>query len=99
MADFDELRDQLRRARGARDSAARELAAAREQLKRIAALETALDRVFNARNQQHVETRNRLREDKASAQARAKRAQEARAAELALEARVLDGFVAFTDPR
>ena len=99
MADFDELRDQLRRAREARDSAARELAAAREQLKRIAALETALDRVFNARNPQHVETRNRLREDKASAQARAKRTQEARAAELAAEARVLDGFSAFTDPR
>ena len=99
MAEFEQLRDQLRRSRTNVESAGDAVVRAQQHLKRIAARESELNRVFNLRNQQHIAERNRLQEEKARAQAELKRQRDSRAAALAAEAGILKDFVRFTDPR
>lgn len=99
MAEFEQLRDQLRQARNNVESAADAVIRAQERLKQISAQESALDRVFNARDQQHIAERHRLQEEKARAQAELTRQRDARGTALAGEADILKDFVRFTDPR
>lgn len=99
MSEFNELREQLRRTRAARDAAARDFAAAREQLKRIEEREAALGRSFNPQDRGSVEARNRLREEKERAESVARRHRDARNAAIAGEAGAVKDFAIFTDPR
>ena len=99
MANFDQIRRQLRNARDLRDKASEAAAAAQEQLKRIAAQQAELNRVFNAENQQHAPELERLRQERARAEAELRRQREVRASSIAEEASFLGQFALFTDPR
>jgi hypothetical protein len=69
MAEFDELREQLNRARAERDKAHDGVARERERLRRIAAQEAELARVFDADNQKHQAERERLVAERRAAEA------------------------------
>jgi hypothetical protein len=99
MADFNQIRQQLRKSRDLRDKASQAATAAQEQLKRIAARQSELNRVFNPRNQQHIVDRERLQQERASAEAELQRQREFRASSIADEASILGQFALFTDPR
>ena len=99
MSAFDELRASLRDARTQRDSAAAEVAAARDALKRIAASETQLARIFDPDDSQHVAARDSLRRDRAEAETNLGNAHEAHAAAALTAGSLVDEFAVFTDPR
>src|SRR5262245_26865913 len=99
MADFDQLRQQLRNSRTARDDAAQTIAALQERIKQIAARQTELNRVFNPDNQQHVAERARLNAERERAERDLERQRGRRTSALADEAGLLKEFVRFTDPR
>lgn len=99
MAEFEDLRRQLRETRSRIGTALDDVAASRQQLKRIAAEESKLNRVFNPHNEQHIAWRRRLEAEKARAEAELKRQHEARVAALGTEAEILKEFGRFTDPR
>ncbi|MEU1268500.1 hypothetical protein [Streptomyces sp. NPDC005799] len=98
MSTFDALREQLRRARQARDGADAALAATCEQLKRLALREAQLQRVFDADDEQHVVSREALIEERARLGATLERLRGQRAAALSAEAGLADEFAVFTDP-
>jgi hypothetical protein len=99
MSDFEQLRGELQQARQARDDATAGIGAAREWQRRLARDETALDRVFDARNQAHVQRREQLRQERR----RAGEEFDARVAARQEATLRADGLVAaigiFTDPR
>jgi hypothetical protein len=99
MADFDQLREQLRQTRSQRDQAGAAAAAAQERLKRIAAAEAELNRVFNPDIDRHVAERDRLRGERQRAEAEIKRHRAERATAAAAEAGIITDFGIFTDPR
>lgn len=99
MAEFDELRNNLRKVRAGRDTASERLAALQERLKRLASQKAELDRIFNPNVPQHLEERQRLQEQSARAEAEFKEAQRERAAAASAEATLVNNFAIFTDPR
>lgn len=99
MADFEQLRQQLRQGREHRDTAASAITTARESLKRIAAYETELDRRFVPNDRQQIAERARLRRERELAEEELQRRTDAHRAALGLEAGVLKQFVGLTDPR
>jgi hypothetical protein len=99
MADFDQIRQQLRNSRDLRDKASAAAAAAQERLKRIGAQQAELNRVFNPDNQQHASDLERLRQEHARAEAELHRQREVRTTSIADEAAFLGQFALFTDPR
>jgi hypothetical protein len=99
MADFDQTRRQLRDARALRDGAREAAAAAVERLKRISAQQDELDRVFNSENQQHLAQRERLRAERARAEAEIERLRGQVKSAVADEVGLIKEFTQFTDPR
>lgn len=99
MAEFDQVRQELRAARNVRDQAAQALALTRERLKRIDQHAAELARVFKERSPQHVARAERLREEKDRAEADAQLQRDLHASAIASEAQLIGAFSAFTDPR
>ena len=99
MAEFDQIRRQLRDARTQRDAAAQGVADARERLERIDAQQAQLDRVFNPENPAHAGARERLERERGEAKQALGRFEERRASAIADEAGLLPEFAVFTDPR
>jgi hypothetical protein len=99
MADFAEIRDQLRLARDARDGAAADVARTVQALKRLATERTALDRRGDAHGDEATGRRKAL--EKREKELRAT-LDSARERQRALDTAALDlsgRFAAFTDPR
>ena len=101
MAEFDDVRRQLRDARAGAASIDRALAATRQRLKRIAGRQADLSRVStpNDDDDRHRETRERLARDKAAAEAEQRRLRASRDEAIRAEAGLRVDFAAFTDPR
>jgi hypothetical protein len=99
MAEFDELRQQLHQSRSQRDEAADRVQQAKEDLKRLAAEEAALNRTFNPRNQEQQRERERIKSQRADAEGNLKSGQaELRQIGDRLGEAIKD-FAIFTDPR
>src|SRR5215216_3360135 len=99
MAEFDEIREQLGRARNDRDAARDEISIARERLKRIAARASELNRVFNDDDQTHAAERRFLQQERERAESDLEDAS-GRHAQTKLTVSDLFGtFSRFTDPR
>ena len=99
MADFAEIRDQLRLARDARDGAAADVARTVQALKRLATERTALDRRADAHSDEATGRRKALEAREKELRATLDSARERRRA---LDSAALDlsgRFAAFTDPR
>jgi len=99
MAEFDDLREQLQRARDERDAANTAQVKTRELLRRIAERERELDRVFNSDNEDHRAQREQLRAERERAQDQLARDRTTFAGAGTREAEVLIDFSQFTDPR
>jgi hypothetical protein len=99
MSDFGDLRGQLRDRRNDRDAASTAMAAAREELKKIADREAQLARTFNPDDPQHVAQLAALRKERTRLRAALTRARNKRATAVAAEATVIEDFAVFTDPR
>ena len=99
MEDFDRSRQELRNAREARDLAASQAAALQQALKRIAAEQAKLDRVFDPRNEEHVARRSRLAGERRQAEAELGRQRGLRADAIGREGIAITDFTRFTDPR
>jgi hypothetical protein len=99
MADFDELRQQLKNTRNSRDEAAQAISAAKEQLKQVADRQVELDRVFDPDNQTHVSQRDRLKAAQTSATETIQVQQKLRASAVANELGLVADFEQFSDPR
>lgn len=99
MADFDELRRQLRETRAAIEDADGRAAALRDRLRRLAAREAALARVLDPRSPQGAEEGERLRREQAEAEAALERVRAARARTRTEETALTAQFARFTDPR
>jgi hypothetical protein len=99
MPDFEESRDQLRRASGEKEAAADVLHRAQQQLKQLAAAETELDRVFDPHNRQQLRERKRLRERKAEAKDELDRAGADLREKGSLVREFAGQFAGFSDPR
>jgi hypothetical protein len=99
MAEFDDLRQQLQRTRSQRDAAADRVQRAKEDLKRLAAEEVALNRTFNPRDQEEQGERERIKSQRADAEGDLKGGQaELRRIGDQLDQAIKD-FSIFTDPR
>jgi hypothetical protein len=98
MAEFDQLRDQLRQTQQQRDAAAT-AAAAQERQKRLAAQQMQLARMFHPNDERHLAERDRLQREQAQLAAEGERQRQAHAAALAVEAGLLQALAEFTDPR
>ncbi|MBK8648974.1 MAG: hypothetical protein IPN16_21045 [Gemmatimonadetes bacterium] len=99
MADFAEIRDQLRLARDARDGAAADVARTVQALKRLATERTALDRRADAHGDEATGRRKALEAREKELRATLDSARER---QRALDSAALDlsgRFAAFTDPR
>ena len=99
MAEFDDLRQQLQQSRSQRDAAADRVQQAKEDLKRLAAEEAALNRVFNPRDQEQQRERERIKSQRADTEGALKSGQaELRQIDDRLGKAIQD-FAVFTDPR
>lgn len=99
MAEFDEIRDQLRQARAAREKATDGAFAAEERLRRLEARKAALDRVFDPQNPAHAEARERLASEWERTEGRLADWKGAQAEAKRFEKDLFDRFAAWTDPR
>jgi hypothetical protein len=99
MAEFDELRKQLNRARAERDAAHDGVARERERLRRIAAQEAEMARVFDAGNQKYQAERERLAAERRAAEAAFNAQREARTGARAQVVERWRDFARLTDPR
>jgi hypothetical protein len=99
MADFNELREQLQRARDTIERTRGELYAEDQALRRIEAEQAQLDRVFNARNREHVIRREQLEEARRNSEAKTRRLRESLPGLRGVEAGVLEEFGRVSDPR
>ncbi len=97
MAEFDELRQQLRRARAQKDEADDSAVAAKERLKRIEAQQAALERVFDPENPTHAAERERLEDERARANESLKQSQDAQAEAGIFEGEIFENFAPLTD--
>ena len=99
MPEFDDLRQQLQQSRSQRDAAADRVQQAKEDLKRLAAEEAALNRIFNPRDQEQQRERERIKSQRADAEGDLKSGQ----AELQQISdrlgEAINSFAVFTDPR
>ncbi len=98
MADFDQIRHELRAAREVRDEASAALAHVRERIKSLDARLDELNRVASPNRPEGAELA-RLRAARGEAEADLKRHSGARASAVADEARLVKDFARFTDPR
>ena len=99
MAEFDEIRDQLRQARAEKDAAGDGAFAAEERLKRLEARQAALDRVFDPQNPAHAEARGRLARERERIESRLAGQKGEHAEAKRFEKDLFDRFAAWTDPR
>ena len=99
MAEFDDLSDRLRRARGQLDAAAAEVRVAEDQLTRVKAAEASLARVFQPGVPEHAARRKRLEAQRRSAETQLKEARERHVAAVRAEAAVRVQFAPLSDPR
>ena len=99
MSDYTDLRDELTRARAAREAAAAAFATARERLERLAGTRTARDRSFDRHNEDHRRERERLEERRRELEKEVERSRAALKDAQAVEARVRRDLERFTDPR
>jgi hypothetical protein len=99
MAEFEDLRRDLRLARASLNTIDGALAAARTRLRRIAAQQGALDRIFDQHNQRNLAERGRLQDEKRRTEAEITALGEARGRARANEVGILKSFARFTDPR
>ncbi|HEU4891602.1 MAG TPA: hypothetical protein VFT47_08630 [Vicinamibacterales bacterium] len=99
MADFDQIRQQLRAARDMRDHASRARAATQARLKGLAAESAELARTFDPQNPRHAAAAERLRQAKARAESDLALQRGLLASALEDEGRLIRDFAIFTDPR
>ena len=99
MAEFDEIREELGRARTERDLAEADLARVRERLKRLTRDESELNRIANPDNEEHQAQRRRLREDLQQAEAELRTRLETQTRVKTFEADLFNRFATLTDPR
>ena len=99
MADFEQTRQQLRAARGARDQAADAASAAQEQLKSLDAQIAALKRVLTSGNAQQAAQMSQLQQQRTKAQAALTQQLNAQAAAVVSEGKLVQTFADLTDPR
>src|SRR5919107_1790567 len=98
MAEFDELRKQLRQARAQKDEAGDSAFSAKERIKRIEARQAALERVFDPDNPAHVAELERLEGERASADDLLQQSQEAQVEAGIFEREIFESFAPLTDP-
>ena len=99
MADFEQTRQQLRAARGARDQAADAASAAQEQLKSLDAQIAALNRVLTSGNAQQAAQMAQLQQQRTKAQSALTQQLSAQAAAIVSEGKLVQTFADLTDPR
>src|SRR5687768_15716808 len=99
MADFDRIRRQLKESRDERDRSAASIAALQQALKRNAAEQAALDRVFTEDNGRQVEERRRLVAERRRLEEELGRQRAIRGSAITLEAGAVRDLGVFTDPR
>ena len=99
MAEFDELRRQLRQARAQKDEASDSVFSVKERIKRIEARQAALERVFDPDNPTHAAELERLEGERASADDLLEQSQEAQVEAGIFEREVFESFTPLTDPR
>lgn len=98
MPEFDDIREQLSRAREEREGAQQRLAQARDRLKRLAQRERELDRSFNNDDGAQREERARLRAERERAEADLKGVRDELGRVKSAETIVSGAFAEFTDP-
>jgi hypothetical protein len=99
MAEFDEIRDQLRQARANREKTSDSAFAAEERLRRLEARRAVLDRVFDPRNRAHVEERGRLARERAETERLLERRRGEQAEAKLSEKGLFASFAEWTDPQ
>jgi hypothetical protein len=99
MAEFDEIREELGRARTERDLAEDNLARARERLKRLTRDESELNRIANAEDEEHQAQLRRLQEDLQQAEAELRTRLVTQTRVKTFEADLFNRFATLTDPR
>lgn len=98
MATFEEIRQQLQKARADADAKGDAAFAASQRLWRIDREQEALDRAFDPQNGEHVQRKEALDRARASANAAILEARSDRAAAIKLEAGLLGQFAVFSNP-
>src|SRR5690348_5835608 len=99
MAEFDEIRNQLRQARAKKDETAGAAFLGQERLRRLEARAAALGRVFDPQNPAHAEELERLARERAEIESRLADQEGERDQAKRLENDLFDRFAAWTDPR
>lgn len=99
MADFSEVREQLRRSREQKEQARLALFAAQERSKKIEAQLAGLQRHFDARNPAHTARRKQLLEQRAGAERDVEKNRAVFARFQGLEREHFKAFVPLSDPR
>src|SRR5688500_11896315 len=99
MSDFTEARDQLLQARDEKEQARRSLLEARERLRKVAAEEAELNRVFDRRNEEHTARRARLARTRGEIEATLTKSRTDLGRQAELELGRFKDFGVFTDPR
>ena len=99
MAEFDELRQQLRQARAQRDEASDNAFLAKERLRHLQAQQDELERVFDPDNPTHAQERERLEAERAGTEDLLEHSQSERARSGRLEENIFESFAQLADPR
>ncbi len=99
MAEFDELRDRLQRARAETARTRADLYAEDQAQRRIRAEQAQLDRVFNADSRDHAIRREQLEEARRKSERNARRLRDALDRFRGVEAGALEAFGRAVDPR
>jgi hypothetical protein len=99
MADFDQIRQELRAAREMRDHASRARAVTQARLKAIATESAQLARAFDPDDPRHAAEAARLKEAKGRAESDLARQRSVLASAIEDEGRLIRDFAIFTDPR
>jgi hypothetical protein len=98
MAEFDDLRKQLRQARAQRDDASDRASSARERLKRIKARMDALDRAFGPNDPAYVSEIERLETERVKAEGLLNEARHDLESAKSLERGLFDDFTLLANP-
>ncbi|HXM48262.1 MAG TPA: hypothetical protein VN956_10355 [Pyrinomonadaceae bacterium] len=99
MAEFDDIRQQLGKARADSQASADEVARARERLRAVARRETELKRVFNPQDEARQQEQESLLAERSRAEEQLKASLTRQARTSQDERAQIDSFAAFNDPR
>ena len=99
MSEFTDARDRLLQTRDEKERARQSLLEAREQLRKVAAKETELNRVFNAENTEHTKRRDSLARARTKAETALTKSRTDLTRQTELELGRFTDFGLFTDPR